>query len=410
MAKRQKSAQPSDRLSLSGREARAIILRAQGFGAANLTHPVDVLDRLGVLQLDSVNVLARPHDLAPFGRLGQTSIPAMHHAIYEEKRGFEYWGHEASWLPIDLYRYFKPRMARWRDRWADVRAEHRELYGPLLERIRVEGPLGAADFEDPRLSRGSWWNWKPAKFVLEDLFGTGELMCRERRPGFARRYDLPERVLPAGLDLSDPGADVANRHLLLRAIGALGVATAADAIDYYRLPKTEAPHQLRELVESGAVREVEVEGWKATAFVWSDVPVGSTALPDHRPTFLSPFDNLIWYRDRVERVFGFHYRIEIYVPQGRRTFGYYVLPLLVDGDLIGRADLKLDRKAQVLLVKALWLDQPRVDAAAAALQDLAAHLGARTITVERVEPPELRMALLGRLGRGFTEGNIGSRI
>ena len=397
MVSRKKSAPSPGRLSLSSTQARAIILRAQGFGPGDMRHPADVLDRLGVLQLDSVNVLARPHDLTPFARLGQASIPAMHQAVYEDRRGFEYWGHEASWLPIDLYRFFMPRMARFGNRWARVKEQHGDLFEPILERIRNEGPLGSADFEDARKNRGTWWNWKPAKTVLEYLFATGQLMCRERRPGFARRYDLPERVLPSGLNLTDPGESEAHRHLLLRAIGALGVATAADAIDYYRLPKTDAPIQIRELVDSGAVREVEVQGWRAIAYVLDDRLIGSPAIPDHQPTFLSPFDNLVWYRDRVERVFGFRYRIEIYVPEARRQYGYYVLPLLIDGELIGRADLKLDRKAKKLLVRGIWLEQPHAEAAAAALRSLRVHLGTEAIVVERVEPGDLRETLIGYL-------------
>jgi uncharacterized protein len=372
------------RAILKAEEALAIALRTQAFGDASLFEPIAVLDRLGAIQLDSVNVLARNHLLVPFARLGAYSIEQLHSAIYKQKRGFEYWGHMASWLPMAEYRYFLPRMARMRASsrgwWQRVRAEHAELYPLVLERIRAEGPLGAAAFEDPRAARGTWWDWKPAKLVLEDLLDQGEIMCAERTGGFARLYDLAERVLPPGLDTRDPGQLEASRHLLLRGLQGLGIATANEMADYFRLkPADNVKGALASLVEDGAIARIEVEGWRTSAYVLPSVLDTSVRTPEHRPTLLAPFDNLLWERARVERIFGFRYRVEIYVPQPKRQYGYFVLPLLARGQLVGRADLKLDRKAGVLRVRGLWLDAAEPAEAESALADLAQHLGARDI-------------------------------
>ena len=390
---------------LTAAQARGVALRAQGFGSGKSTglsakRPVEVLDRLGALQLDSVSVLARPQDLVPFSRVGPYSTTAMHHAVYEEKRGFEYWGHAASWLPMAEYRYFRFRMERYRSgSWWSARAEGLEAVSAgVLDRIRAEGPLTSADFDDPRGSRGAWWDRKPAKIALEALFATGDLMCARRTAGFGRVYDLPERVLPDGLDTSDPGTGEAVRHLLRRSVGAMGVATGAEAADYFRLGPEQWRTALRELVEAGDVVPIAVEGSNETAYATREALEGPLGVPAHRPAFLSPFDNLIWHRARTERLFGFHYRIGIYTPEAQRTHGYYVLPLLARGHLGGRADLKLDRKASTLRVVGLWLEGAAGEApaspataatpeeAAGALRDLATHLDAREIDIQRVEP------------------------
>jgi uncharacterized protein YcaQ len=372
------------RASLSADEARGLALRAQGFGQSDHLEPIQLLEQLGAIQMDSVNVLARNHLLVPFARTGPYSVADLHTAIYARRRGFEYWGHMASWLPIDDYRYFLPRMARMREStrgwWARVRTDHAELYPLVLERIRAEGALGAADFEDPRSGRGTWWDWKPAKLVLEDLLDQGSLMCASRTAGFARLYDLPERVLPAGLDTTDPGRAVATRHLLLRGLRGLGVATAPEMADYYRLkPADGIKAGIQALVDEGAIVQVEVEGWRGPLFATPSALEGDLSVPEHRPTFLAPFDNLLWERSRVERIFGFRYRVEIYVPEPKRQYGYFVLPLLAHGMLVGRADLKFDRKESVLRVRGLWLEDGEPAEAQSALRALARHLGARDI-------------------------------
>jgi len=409
MSKTPMPARPRACLSLA--EARALVLRAQGFGAPRLAEPADVLTHLGAIQLDSVNVLARSHEIVPFSRLGPCPHAALHRAIYQERRGFEYWGHVASLLPMAEYRYFLPRMEAIRQRgWGwDDESEHAYLVPRILDRIRAEGPLGSAAFEDSRSGRGTWWDWKPAKEVLEMLFARGELMVADRTNGFARLYDLPERVLPPGLDLANPGPAEANRHLLRRAIAAQGIATEPDAADYYRLThpwwRTEGASWktvLAELIGAGDIVEVAVEDGKTPFFAIPSALEARLEPSLHRPTFLSPFDNLVWRRetqgDRVERLFGFKYRIELYVPEPKRVYGYYVLPLLARGTLGGRADLKLDRKAGTLQVRALFLEGATPEDAASALLDLAAHLGAATVQVERVEPESALSAVRANLG------------
>jgi hypothetical protein len=400
--------------TLSVRQARAIALRAQGFGDQELAKrcrrdPAAMLDRLGALQLDAVSVVVRPQDVVPFSRTDTYDVPAMYDAIYAQRRGFEYWGHEASWLPMAEYRYFLPRMRRFRERdwWQRGMEEFGTVAAEILERIRTDGPVVSADFEDTRRERqgglhtlglgGNWWDRKPAKRALEILFAGGEVMCARRTPGFARVYDLRERVLPHGLDTSDPGEPAAVRHLMRRGIAAMGVATGREAARYFVLHRHESAAwrlALADLLASGEVVEVRVEGWREPGLAVPAALDGPLRLPAHQPTFLSPFDNLLWERDRIERLFGFRYRIEIFTPGAKREYGYYVLPLLARGQLVGRADFKLERKARVLRTLALYLEGAEPDEAAVALGNLAAHLGATSVVVERAEPAKTREAVV----------------
>jgi uncharacterized protein len=371
------------RASLSATQARGLALRAQWFASPPLEQPVELLERLGAIQLDSVNVLARAQLLTAYARLGPYSVQDLYNAIYAQRQGFEYWGHMASWLPMHEYRYFLWRMQRMRETtrqwWVNFRDQHAALYPLILDRIRAEGPLGAVAFEDPRAQRGTWWDWKPAKMVLEDLLDMGELMCTSRTSGFARLYDLTERVLPPGLDTTDPGIDAAMRHLVARSIARLGVGTPADIADYFRLKLANVKLALSQLAHAGEVVEVDVEGWPSPGYSVPAALEGPLDIPGHPPRFVAPFDNVMWDRKRVERLFGFRYRIEIYVPEPKRQFGYYVLPLLVRGGLHGRADLKLDRAAGVLRVRALYLEGADASEAQLALEELATFLGATDI-------------------------------
>jgi uncharacterized protein YcaQ len=392
---------PIARTLLNAEEARALALRAQGFGASWSGHPFEVLQRLGAVQLDSVNVLARSHHLPPFSRLGAYSLANMHHAVYHERRGFEYWGHEACWLPMAEYRHFLPRVERMRQEtrgWfatSAARTEHADLYRYVLDRIRAEGPLGSAAFENTSGRRGTWWDWKPAKRVLENLFDCGELMAADRTAGVARMYDLTERVLPAWVDTTNPGRPAATRHLLRRAVTAYGIATPSEAAGHFRLRPADWKPALADLLEAGEVVQV-TEGWRQPGLAVPSALSGPLDVPDHRPTFLSPFDNLLWSRDRVERLFNFRYRVEIFVPEPKRQYGYYVLPLLARGQLLGRADLKLDRKRNLLLVRGLWLEGATPEEATAALRDLAAQLGVGDICLERADQLQAVATALAR--------------
>src|SRR6266545_4474526 len=323
--------------------------------------------------------------LALAARVGAHDPAAFERLVYRRRAGFEYWGHAASFLPIENFRLFLPRMARLaaqtRGWFADTRSKHGHLYDLILERIRAEGPLAASDFREPGgRRRGTWWDWAPAKHVLEDLFDQGAVLVHDR-VRFERRYDLAERVLPAGLDLAEPTAHEAAVELTVLAARALGVATAADLADYFRLRPSEARSALAETLASGLLQAVRVPGWPKPAYL----PPG-TSLPRraaHPPVLLSPFDSLIWSRQRTERLFGFSYRLEVYVPAARRQHGYYVTLLL----------------RNLVLEEGVDLDEA-VTATAAAAWRLAAHLRAERVEVGQGVPSHLAAALRPALAAG----------
>ncbi len=390
-------------------QARRLALAAQGLtgparrprngqaGAASLR---TALRRLGAIQIDSINVVARSHELVLAARAGAHDPAAFERLVYRRRAGFEYWGHAASFLPIETFRLFLPRMARMaaqtRGWWADTRSRHGDLYEPVLDRIRDEGPLAASDFRVPGgRRRGTWWDWAPAKHVLEDLFDKGVLMVHDRLR-FERRYDLAERVLPPGLDLSEPTPHEAAVELAVLAARALGVGTAADLADYFRLRPEHAGPALAEALSSGRLQQVTVQGWAKPAFMEPGTPVPRRA--EHAPVLLSPFDSLIWSRQRAERLFGFRYRIEVYVPAAKRQHGYYTMPVLADGRLVARVDPKHDRKAGILVLRGLAVEEgvatgEAAAATAEAAWRLASHLGAGDLAVGDGMPGRLATSL-----------------
>jgi uncharacterized protein len=394
--------------ALSSDQARRVAVAAQGLAAPARAAPAGpatlraTLERLGAIQIDSINVVARSHELVLAARAGRHDRAAFDRLVYRRRAGLEYWAHAASFLPMASFRLCLPRMRRLaattRGWWVDVRQRHRHLYGPVLARIRDEGPLAASAFRDPDgPRRGSWWDWAPAKHVLEDLFDQGELLVHDR-VNFERRYDLAERVLPAGVDSSEPTAAEAALELTLLAARHLGVGTAADLADYYRLRPQEAKPALAEAVGSGLLQEVAVAGWHRPAYLLpgTRVPRRPGGGP---PALLSPFDSLIWSRERTERLFGFRYRLEVYVPAGRRVHGYYTMPVLLGDRLVARVDPKHDRQAGRLLLRGLHLEPDAdpveaVAATAAAAARLAAHLGADRVEAGDAMPAALAKALL----------------
>ena len=353
--------------TLSLKAARRIALAAQGFGlprrAVTSWAPLGrTLDRIALHQIDSVNALARAHYLPAFSRLGCYDRGLIDRAAWGPKRQrrlFEYWAHEASLLPLDLHPLLRWRMAR-AERgeigWGHLRVfagEKRGAAEAILDRIRAEGPLAASDFEHGK-SRSGWWEWGETKRALEWLFWAGRITTATRRGSFERVYDLAERVIPpAILDLPTPDPAEAQRRLIARAARAHGIATAADLRDYFRLKPDEAKGAIEALVEAGELLPARVEGWRQPAFLHAEARAPRRI---DGQALLVPFDPLIWERGRTERLFGFHYRIEIYVPADKRTHGYYVLPFLMDGALVARVDLKADRQAGRLLVRGLHLE------------------------------------------------------
>jgi len=372
----------SRRERLSADEARRAVLAAQGFatrrpeadpGGWDLRR---VLSHVGQLQIDSVNVLERAHYLPVYSRLGPYPKRLLDDASHRApRRLFEYWGHEASLLPVATQPLLRWRMERAADdAWGGmvrVQRERPDLVEAVLERIREHGPLTAADLaeETPRRT-GPWWDWSDSKKAVEWLFWSGRITAAGRR-NFQRLYDVPERVLPREiLAASTPGPEDAQRQLVRIAARGLGVAAEADLRDYFRLPTEETKLRVAELVEAGELVPVEVEGWGRTqGYLWHRARIPRSI--DAR-ALIGPFDSLIWVRPRVLRVFGFAYRLEIYVPAPKRVHGYYVLPFLLGDRLVARVDLKADRKAGRLLVKATHLE---ADAPPETAEALHAELG-----------------------------------
>ncbi|MCJ2132557.1 winged helix DNA-binding domain-containing protein [Methylobacterium sp. J-026] len=347
-------------LELSNAEARRIALAAQGFGRADRRADVGTarmrraIGRLGLLQIDSVNVLVRAHYMPLFSRLGPYDRGTLDTlAVASSKCFFEYWGHEASLLPIDLHPLLRWRMDRAREgrgvwsRLEPFASERRAEADALLARIGREGPLAASDVSGPKASKGMW-NWSDAKHTLEWLFWAGLVASTHRRGSFERVYDLPERVLPPiVIARPTPNPVDARRELVARSAEALGVATANDLRDYFRLSPADARLPIEQLVEAGILVPVHVRGWQHQAYLHKDARPGRRHVG---AALLSPFDPVVWHRPRTERLFGFRYRLEIYTPAHKREHGYYVLPFLMDGALVARADLKADRRAGALIV------------------------------------------------------------
>ena len=365
--------------SLSAVEARRIALAAQGFAHARPAAGVTArafagaLSRLHLHQIDSVNVLVRAHYLPAFSRLGPYDRGLLDVAAWggrRERRLFEYWAHECSLLPLALQPLFRWRMARadrgigCYGRLEAFAGEARPAAMAVLGRIRAEGPMSAGDFDTGK-GEGGWWGWGETKGALEWLFWAGHLTTATRRGTFERVYDLPERVLPPAL-LAQPTPDEAEAHRALIELSgrALGVASAGDLRDYFRLGPEDARTAILTLVEEGRLRAVEIEGWRKPGYLHRDARaprrVSARAL-------LAPFDPLVWERSRAERLFGFRYRIEIYVPAEKRLHGYYVLPFLFGDRIVARVDLKADRAAGRLLVKAVHWETAVPDGAEEAL-------------------------------------------
>ena len=394
--------------------ARRIALAAQGFDRPRPTRPASLnqiealVGRLGVLQLDSVNVFSRSHYMPVFSRLGpydraRLDRIAGHGSGKIDRRLVEYWAHEASLIPVDLHPLFRWRMADIdREAWGSISRiarEQPELVAETLALVARDGPIRARDTGAvrPPPRPGHMWNWHEGKVALEHLFFSGQIAAA-RRINFERLYDTSERVLPERIrERPTPDAADAQRELVRVAARALGVATEPDLGDYFRLPRADSKARVAELVAAGELQAVQVTGWAAPAYLWPDARqprrVRARAL-------LSPFDSLIWFRQRTERLFDFHYRIEIYTPAPKRVYGYYVLPFLLGEQLVARVDLKSDRERSALLVQGAFAE-PEVDRGhvatelAAELQLVASWLG-----LERVE----------LAGRGDLSGELASLL
>ena len=347
-------------------EARSLALAAQGFdkprtkSKSSIADAVQVIKKLGVIQIDSVNVLVRSQELPLFSRLGDHDRNAINKATAQSKI-FEYWGHEAALLPVELQPLFRWKMNAARTgkikHWGltSFYADNKAFVKRILKHVETNGPVTARELSTRTEKKSSWWDWDEAKTALEYLFLTGQLMARGRGTDFARIYDITERVLPSKiLNTPTPTENEARKQLLVRAAKAQGVATLNDLADYYRQKTAVIKPLVIELVEQGELREVTVDTWVEKAFVHR-----SAKLPKklYATALLSPFDSLVWCRPRNERLFNFHYRIEIYTPKEKRKFGYYVLPFMLNGEIVGRVDLKADRANSNLLVQSVHTEK-----------------------------------------------------
>jgi uncharacterized protein YcaQ len=399
---------------LSLARARRIALAAQGFGrprparAPSIDRIAAVVSRLGALQLDSVNVFCRSHYMPVFSRLGaydrsRLDRIAGHGRGKVDRRLIEYWAHEASLIPVELHPLFRWRMADAdTEAWGSIARivrDQPELVAETLELVAERGPIRARDTGAvrPPPRAGHMWNWHQGKVALEHLFFTGQVAATGR-VNFERLYDTVDRVVPAEVrNLPTPPAADAQRQLVRIAAQALGVATEPDLGDYFRLPRADSKARVGELVATGELIPVEVKTWPAPAYLW---PAARQPRRLHARALLSPFDSLIWFRQRTERLFGFRYRIEIYTPAAERVHGYYVLPFLLGEALVARVDLKSDRQRGVLLVQGAFAEAgvDRVHVAAELGREL--RLAATWLGLDKVVIA----------GRGDLSGELASAI
>jgi uncharacterized protein YcaQ len=348
--------------------ARRIALAAQGFASPRPSGRVDrrhlrkVLDHIGLIQIDSVNVLARSQELTLFSRLGNHPRSLIPDATADGEL-FEYWCHEASHLPTSMHRLVRWRMedARNGTMWPGLQRfakSKSQFVQEVRDRVFNDGPLVAGDVKTRTGPKGSWWDWDDGKAALEYLFWTGEITAQRRPNDFARMYFAPQHVLPKEvLKAKTPTEFEARSELLLLAAKSLGIATASDLLDYHRQKPAVAKPVLAELVKQGNLEQVRVEGWRDVAYM---LPGVSTPRSMNTRALVSPFDSLVWCRPRIERLWDFHYRIEIYTPEQKRVYGYYVLPFVLGDRIVARVDLKADRQAGVLLVHGAY-SEPGID-------------------------------------------------
>lgn len=377
---------------LSATQARRIAVAAQGFtdprpgGEITRAHLKRLISRIQVLQLDSVSVAVRAHYAPVFSRLGPYDRDVLDRAAWGPRSSrllAEYWAHEAALMAVEDWPLLRWRMRQYRHgRWGThiVKANPR-LADEIVAAVAELGPSTAGQIEahlaaEPRRKKGTWWTRSDTKWVAEALFSAG-VLTTATRVGFARHYDLVERVLPAAVLAREVDDDEAIRELTLRAATALGVGTEADIRDYFRLSAQQVKPAIAALVATGDIEPVDVDGWSAPAYLRAGRTVPRA---DRGTALLCPFDPLIFFRPRVERLFEFHYRIEIYTPAAKRQYGYYVWPLLMDGRLVARVDLKADRAANSLRVLGAFgePDAPKARVAAALtgeLESMASWLG-----------------------------------
>lgn len=379
---------------LTKAQVRRAHIAAQGLtkprpsGSPNLGHVKRAIGTMGVLQIDSVNVVERAHQLTLFSRLGPYDRDLLWRAL-REREIFEGWAHAASFVPIADWPLYKHRMDSTRKNgWRVIRRLQDQVPGyieSIYEQLVTSGPLSASGLDDPGDRKGPWWGWADGKHVLEWLLESGRVAVADRR-NFTRLYDIAERVIPDEHRKSPAvPAEEAHRLLLMRAARRMAVGTAKGLADYFRLPILPARRAVADLAGEGALLPVEVEGWDEPAFM---DPGATIPRAVEARALLNPFDPIVWYRDRTEALYDFAYRIEIYVPKPNRVYGYYVFPFLLGDELVARADIKADRKSGVLRVPGAFLEDGRdrsrvAREMASELEEMAEWLGLREVAVGR---------------------------
>jgi len=358
-------------------EARRLALSAQGFSGTqpvkpNKQHLAATIEKMGVLQLDSVNVFSRSHYMPLFSRLGPYDLQTLDDLVLDQTTHpthVEYWAHVAAFIPVESWPLWGWAMREAHEKFkrpGHWMHDHRQFATSLLERLRHEGPKTFSQLEEERTrKRGSWWDWSDVKLALEYLFHSGEVTVAGRR-NFQRVYAATDQVIPTEIlakKINKPGA---WRELILKAVSALGVAAIPEIADYFRLNQTEVGKLVKEMESEGLLEPVRVKGWEVKgkpAPAWVIPGTVPPARHSGRSTLLTPFDPITWHRERAFRLFGFDYRIEIYVPAPKRVYGYYSLPILMDDMIVGRMDLKADRQKKTLIVKsAHWEELKPKDA------------------------------------------------
>ncbi len=396
-----KSAAKEIRLDIA--TARAIALSAQGldrpapFGKGK-PGALETIRRLGYVQLDTLSVVARAHHHTLWTRTGQYEEPHLDE-LMRDKTIFEYWSHAAAYLPIEDFRFSLPRKIEHRKGRAHWFAKDKRIMAYVLDRIKAEGALQARDFETDR-RRGSWFDWKPAKIALEQLFHDGTLMVTERK-GFQKVYDLAERVLPANIDTSAPSTAEFAGYLIRSTLRAQGIAAQKDFTHLRRGMQQPVEKTLKKLLKEGELREITVEGIKEPQFIFADTDIdpGNFQSSIFQSSILSPFDNSLIRRERLMKLYGYDYQLECYLPGPKRKFGYFCLPVLYGDQFVGKFDPKADRATGTFYVKRFYLDHPpeEMDAFLASfantLKEFAAFNGCKKIVVEKTFPAKLKAEL-----------------
>jgi uncharacterized protein YcaQ len=424
--------------SISQKTARRMTLHAQLLdGRTSLLKGKDgvaqAIEHLAYVQIDTISVIERAHHHTLWTRVPGYKPEYLHKALAIDRTIFEYWGHAASYLPMKDYRFYIPMMRSFLDPkgawWRGWGEKYGQYLGPVLQRIRKEGPKAARDFENPTKrnstshppiladsiglspqGKGPWWDWKPAKAALEMLFWRGELMIRERR-GFERVYDLTERVLPAGMDTRVPTPDELGRFIVARALNALGVASEKEIRDYIRIgAKDLISGALRQMIDGADIVRLPVDDNGGVFYARPKVldAVSRFRARPPRVHLLSPFDNLVISRSRLKERFDFDYSLECYTPKHKRNHGYYVLPILFGEQIVGRLDPKAYRKTRTFLVRQLAIDpgchndDGLIPGLGRALGELARFNGCQTVVLENVRPKKLIAPLKRILDSGIT--------